>query len=154
MDQRGKTATENEQEGARLFLSMQHPTTRRWAILEDDGTSAWLYVTGPDTLKPVGDCFVYSARPPAAEVPKDWFRGSPPPITTVYASPTAYRPDLPLGQVAVTWAADGRAAAVFVGDEPVAFLIVGQLLGYSRAVATDGPWGHPWDEGQFERYFG
>ena len=38
-----------------LFIDAQHSLSRRFAILEDNGTSAWLYLTEPDTEKPSAD---------------------------------------------------------------------------------------------------
>src|SRR6188474_2441390 len=42
------------------FESEQHPMSRRWAVVEDDGKVAWLYLTAPDSLKPVATCFLYN----------------------------------------------------------------------------------------------
>lgn len=38
-----------------IFLSEQNEVSKRWAILEDDGESAWLYVTERENEKPVAD---------------------------------------------------------------------------------------------------
>ncbi len=42
-----------------LFLEHQHPASRRLAVLEDDGTSVWLYLTEPDSRRPAADAWVY-----------------------------------------------------------------------------------------------
>jgi hypothetical protein len=140
-------------ENERPFHSVQHPVTRRWAVLEDNGTAAWLYVTEPDVPKPVADCFVYNCQPPADELPKSWDRAGPPPITTRYASDSAYRPGVSADRVRVGWTERGDAVTALVDDEPVAFLVVGEPRGYSRAIAVDGPYGHPWDEARFAACF-
>ena len=38
-----------------LFLEERHPVSCRVAVLEDDGTSAWLYLTDPGSGKPAAD---------------------------------------------------------------------------------------------------
>jgi hypothetical protein len=132
---------------------VQHPTTKRWAILDDDGTSAWLTVTEPDVPRPVGDCFVYNCRMPEANLPSSQDRSGPPPITTRFASELAHRPNVSSERVRVAWTARGDAAVVLLDDEPVALLVVGEKNGYSRGIAVDGPYGHPWDEARFEEVF-
>src|SRR3954447_26335589 len=101
----------------RPFLSLQHPTTKRWAVFEDDGTSAWLTVTEPDVPKPVGDCFVYNCHPPAAGLPASPDRTRPPPITTRFASGTAHRPGVTTDRVRLAWTRSGSAAAVLLDGE-------------------------------------
>ena len=72
-----------------LFLEHKHPASRRLAVLEDDGTSAWLYMTEPDSRKPVADAWIYNrvAAPPADAIKS--YRGGPPPAVQGYASEVA-----------------------------------------------------------------
>jgi hypothetical protein len=133
----------------RPLLTLQHPTTRRWAVFEDDGTSGWLLVTEPDVPKPVGDCFVYNCRRPAKELPRSWDGSGQPPITKPFASATAHWPGGSLDRIRLTWTRGGSAAVVLMDDEPVAFLVVGEERGYSRGIAVDGPYGHPWSDERF-----
>lgn len=137
----------------RPFHSLQHPTTGRWAIFEDDGTSAWLLVTEPHVPKPIGDCFVYNCHPPPEQLPKSLSRSGPPPITARFASGAAHRPGVSADRVELTWTRSGSAAVVLLDREPVAFLVVGEKRGYSRGIAIDGPYGHPWDEARFVEVF-
>lgn len=48
------------------FHSEQHPGSRRWVVFEDDGTSAWLYLTAPDEMRPAADCWLYNRVPAPA----------------------------------------------------------------------------------------
>jgi hypothetical protein len=137
----------------RPFNSVQHPATKRWAVFEDDGRSAWLYITEPDRARPVADCFVYNCQPPADELPPTWDRASPPPITTVYASPSAFHPNVSPDQVRVGWNTKGDAAVVMIDGKAVALLVAGESRGYSKAITVDGPYGHPWDERRFVEQF-
>ncbi len=47
-----------------LFLQVQHPESLRYAILEDNGTSAWLYLTEPCKPGPAADAWVYNRVEP------------------------------------------------------------------------------------------
>jgi len=142
-----------DQTDARPFHSLQHETTKRWAVLEDNGTSAWLYITEPDTPKPVADCFVYNCRPAEAELPTTVDRKGPPPITAKFASSSACRADVSQDRIQLVWASSGKAAAVLLDSIPIAFIVVGEKLGHSRAIAVEGPYGHPWNEARFAEAF-
>jgi hypothetical protein len=151
-DADGKSGTA-EQAGERPFHSLQHATTKRWAILEDNGTSAWLYITEPDTTTPVADCFVYSCGPPEADLPATWDRKSPPPITAKFASSSVCRPDVSQDRIQLVWTSSGNAAAVLLDSIPIAFIVVGEKQGHSRAIAVDGAYGRPWNEARFAEAF-
>lgn len=139
--------------GERPFITVQHPFNRRWAVLEDDGVGAWLYITEPDTPDPVADCLVYSCVAPVQEIPPDWDRKSPPPLTIAHASERAWQPDAANAPIRVAWASNGRAALVLMDGEPVAFLPVGEKQGFTKSVSQPGPYGFPWDDEQFEALF-
>jgi hypothetical protein len=137
-----------------LFLEHKHPGSRRLAVLEDDGTSAWLYISEPDTRKPIGDAWVYNriAAPPAEAIKS--YRGGPPPAAQGYASEGALCEDPSSNEWSFVWSPDGESVAVAKDGEPVAFIIGGQKGGYSRELVKDGPWGHPWSEKLFRSKFG
>ena len=136
-----------------LFLSAQHSQSKRWAILEDDGTSAWFYITAPDSEEPVADGFVYNRIPPIApEKLQDYLNG-PPPVTTQYAGPAAYQPHPKQEQFEIIWADDGESAAVLMDGSAIVFIIQGQNHGYSRNLAADGPFGHTWNQKLFDQKF-
>jgi hypothetical protein len=137
----------------RPFHSLQHPTTKRWAILEDDGVSAWLYVSEPNVPKPIGDCFVYNCQPPQTKLPESQDRSGPPPIIGKFASSRAALADEFARSLRLSWTRSGNAAAVWLDHEPIAFLEVGQKRGVSRGIGTVGPYGHPWDESRFAELF-
>jgi len=126
-----------------LFLSAQEPTSGRWAILEDDGTSAWLYVTEPDSRKPVADCLVYSRVAPVSDAELKAHRGGPPPISARFSSAEAVV-DAPSGAaIELTWTPDGRAAVVTINSELWAKVVVAEGRGSSRAISRSGPFGDP-----------
>jgi len=53
-----------------LFINSQHPVSHRLAVLEDDGTSAWLYLTEANSQKPFADAWIYNriAAPSTKEI--------------------------------------------------------------------------------------
>ena len=101
----------------RPFLTLQHPFNRRWAIVEDDGVGAWLYVTEPDQPAPVADCFIYSCVEPVDTIPANWDRSSPPPLTKHFATERAWQPDAASAAIRVAWTSNGNAAVVLMKRE-------------------------------------
>ena len=137
-----------------LFLEDEHPASGRFAILEDDGTSAWLYVTEPGSRKPAADAWVYNRiAPPTAEAIQS-YRGGPPPAAQSYASETALCEDPSAHEWSFVWSSDGEAVAVLKDGQPVACIVLGQKGGYSRELLKDGRWGHPWSATLFRQKFG
>jgi len=137
----------------RPFLTVQHPFSLRWAILEDDGVGAWLYITEPDQPVPIADCLVYSCIEPVEAIPGEWDRKSPPPLTRDFASERAWQPDATSARIRLAWSSNGRGAVVVMDDEPVAFLTVGARRGCSKSIARSGRYGNSWDEALFESVF-
>lgn len=66
-----------------LFLTEENTLSGRQAVFEDNGKSAWLYLTGRGSEKPAADAWVYNriAAPRPEEV--ESFRPSPPPCHSV-----------------------------------------------------------------------
>ncbi|MFN0019609.1 MAG: hypothetical protein ACKVP0_15220 [Pirellulaceae bacterium] len=137
-----------------LFLEHENRESGLLAVLEDNGTSAWLYISEADSRKPMGDAWVYNriAAPPAEAIKS--YRGGPPPAAQGYAIADALCEDPSSHEWSFLWSADGESVAVAKDGEPVAFIIAGQKGGYSRELVKDGPWGHPWSEKLFRSKFG
>lgn len=137
-----------------LFLELEHRESGRLAVLEDDGTCAWLYISEADSRKPIGDAWVYNriAAPPTEAIKS--YRGKPPPVAQGYASETALCENPRSHEWSFVWSPDGESVAVAKDGEPAAFIIGGEEGGYSRELVKDGPWGHPWSEKLFRLKFG
>jgi hypothetical protein len=135
------------------FLSEQHPVSRRWAFFEDDGQSAWLYLTEPDRTDIAGDCWIYNRipAPDASEIAA--FRPGPPPAACGFAGPEALVHDPEVSRIRLQWAEDGGAVALLVDGKPMGFLAAGESRGTSRNLARTGPWGNTWDQARYERFF-
>ena len=137
----------------RPFVTIQHPISKRWAFLEDDGMSAWLYITESADPVPIASCLIYSCLEPVPSVPADWKRGVPPPLTHDYATDRALQLNAEQAKLQLGWETNGRAVVVLMDDEPVAFMLVEEKRGYSKSVLRSGPYGEPWDDDLFEETF-
>ena len=124
------------------FISEQHPLSRRHAILEDDGTSAWLYLTAPDEPRPVADVFVYNRHAPADCV-KDAAGSAPPPIVKAFAAPEAVVSAPERSAWRFRWSADGESVALQRDGVAVALIPSGRRRGFTSAVVAECPWGAP-----------
>jgi len=135
------------------FLESQHSLSRRFAVFEDDGTSAWLYLTEPDMRKPVADAWVYNRilAPPTKEIQS--YRGGPPPAAIGYASERALCHRPADHEWHFIWSPDGESVAIEKDGVPVACIVAAQKPGYSRELIKNGPWGNTWSEELFERTF-
>jgi hypothetical protein len=136
------------------FRSEQHPGSRRWAILEDDGRSAWLYLSEPGTPKPIADSWIYNRvrliEP--AQLPE--FRGGPPPAAKEVASEECLLTDPDPSHMSFVWSRDGRSVAFVLGGKALGFIVDGGNPGYSRYLLKTCSWGHPWDEKLYRNVFG
>ena len=135
-----------------LFLSQQHPTSRRWAVVEDDGTVAYLYLTEPDSTKPAADCWLYNR----VESPSTFVgsRGGPPvaPATHVRDNHPFRPPEAE--SVSFRWSADGESVAVLFDNNLMGFIAANQRRGFSSNLSKAGPLGSPIDQELYERLFG
>jgi hypothetical protein len=147
-DQREKMMTDED-----LFLETQHPSSGRLAILDDDGTSAWLYLRESGSAMPSADAWVYNRvpAPPIAAIQS--YRGRPPPAAQGYASESALCPEPAKHEWSFLWSSDGQSIAVCKDGVPVACIVAEKKGGYSRELIQDGPWGHPWSDEIFDATF-
>lgn len=136
-----------------LFMDSHHPSSNRFAIFEDDGTSAWLYLTEPGNLTLASDAWIYNRieAPPASKIKS--YRGGPPPAAIGYASETALCKLPQAHDWQIIWAFDGQSVALTKDGIPVGCIISDLKTSYSRELIKDGPWGKPWSVRVFESYF-
>ncbi len=136
-----------------IFVSEQHPVSRRWAIFEDDGVSGWLYLTEPDSSKPIADCWIYNriAAPPSSEIKK--YRGGPPPASSEFAGSEALIDDANQSDMKFVWSQGGESVAFLMNGKAVGFIVTGVRQGFSRKLKKTGPWGHAWDPRRYKSAF-
>ena len=134
-----------------LFISWYNETSRRHAILSDDGTTAWLYLHNPtqDTVQtgPVEiACFVYNRIEPIIETEVQQYRPSPPPITKRYASQSAVCRQPDTHDWTIVWSNDGESAVLKKDGIPWCFIELATKRKRSKGIEIEGPWGAPWSE--------
>ena len=135
-----------------LFISEQHPVSRRWAVVEDDGRVAWLYLTEPDTRKSVADCWLYNRVETPAQF--DSVRRRPPVVPQTHAEAGATLQPPGRERVHLRWSPDGESVAVLIDGELIGFVARGQRRGFSRYIRVSGPFGSVLDTDLFQREFG
>ena len=136
-----------------VFLSEQNPVSRRWAVLEDDGLSAWLYLTEPNSEKPASDCWIYNRvlNPEPAE--SYLSRGVAPPAPSEYVRNSALLASPEASSFRLVWSEDGESVALFDSSILMGFIAGGYGQGFSRNLKKAGAWGSPLDEGVYESVF-
>lgn len=121
----------------------------RRAIFEDDGTSGWLYLTGPNDAKPVSDVWVHNRieAPPTSEIAS--YRGGPPPAAIGYADDTAMCQAVESHSWSLDWHQDGNAVSLSRDQIPVALVVAEERNGWSKNLLRDGPWGKVWSDNAY-----
>jgi hypothetical protein len=136
-----------------LFIDEQNLQSHRFAVLEDDGTSAWLYLTERNSQKPIADVWVYNRIPTPPTKDIQSYRGGPPPAASGYASDLALCLTPTSHEWTLLWSADGESVAVTKDGVPVACIVAGQERGCSRELLMDGPWGNTWSDELYTEVF-
>lgn len=137
-----------------LFISWYNETSRRHAILSDDGITAWLYLHTPtqDSVQSGAveiACFVYNRIEPINETEIEQYRPSPPPITKKYASHTAVCHQPITHDWTLLWSSNGESAVLKKDGAPWSLIDFASKKSHSKGIEMKGPWGHPWSEETF-----
>ncbi|MFN3150852.1 hypothetical protein [Bremerella sp.] len=132
------------------MLESLNEESHRVAVFEDDGTSAWLYLSAPNDRKPVADVWVHNRieAPPSSEIKS--YRGGPPPAAAGYTEDSSICLDPTNHCWSFAWDPKGEAVALYCDGHPVAMLVASDRRGWSRNLRRDGPWGNVWSD---SRYF-
>ncbi|HLW67198.1 MAG TPA: hypothetical protein VKS79_17930 [Gemmataceae bacterium] len=139
-------------------LAEFHNLSRRHCWIDDDGCSAWLYLTEPAadsaTSAPIAaDAFVFNHGNPIDPERVQEYRGTQPPLCVGFASTEAICSAPGKFSWSLLWSDDGESVAVLRDDAPLAFILNGEKRGYSKAIEKVGPYGNPWSKELFERTF-
>lgn len=136
------------------FFDDQHSGSKRFAVLEDDGVSAWLYLTASTAAKPVSDVWVYNRieAPMASEISS--FRGGPPPAPQGFAGNKSQITTPRECTWSFRWTDDGESVALFADGQVIAYLRSSESRGYSINLLKPGPWGNTFDDEDYSRTFG
>jgi hypothetical protein len=135
------------------YLSFVSNASGRHATLEDDGYSAWLYLTSQSKYEVIATCFVYSR----VELPEHrvtpFGTSAPPLLIRQHATSVAVQPNVPAESLRLEFSPDGNSAVVFLRGDPWAFITYDQKHGYSKSLSVAGPFGYPWDEQLYHEHF-
>jgi hypothetical protein len=131
----------------------QHESSGRTAVFEDDGISAWLYLTKGGTPDIAGDCWLYNRvpAPPPSEI--DNYRDGPPPAFEGFTTDDDVYTEPALPAIEFVWSKTGNDVAAKVNGIILGFVSSSLSSGYSRRLLKDGPWGRVWNERIFEALF-
>src|SRR5580700_6818277 len=94
------------------FLTERHPVSQRLATFDDDGTSAWLYLSGVGEDRPEADAWVYNRVPAPERDQLEQYRGGPPPAARGYVGNDALCEEPQQFTWSLQWSTDGHAVAV------------------------------------------
>lgn len=135
------------------YLSFVSNASGRHATLEDDGYSAWLYLTSQSKHKVIATAFVYSR----VELPEFRIaplgRSGPPLLLRQFATSVAVQQSVTEESLRIEFSADGNSALLILRGEPWALVIYDQKHGYSKSLSVAGPFGYPWDEQIYHEHF-
>src|SRR5579872_4950990 len=134
-------------------IERTHPLSKRTAIVEDDGSSAWLYLTRPDSLQPVCDCWIYNRISPPDPGKIDLYRGGPPPACIGFADANDVYATAEGPTIHLVWSASGEDVAVFVDGIVLAFASAQLSSGYAKLLLRSGPWGRTWNQTMYDVLF-
>ena len=109
------------------FLSEQHSVSHRWAVFEDDGLSAWLYLTEPNSEKPIADCWIYNRVSDIEPTENYLSRGVAPPATLEFIRDDALTIVSETSSLRFVWSGDGESVALFDGDVLLGFIVSSAL---------------------------
>jgi hypothetical protein len=135
------------------YLSFQSKASGRHATLEEDGYSAWLYLTSQSEYEVVADCFVYSRVQLPDHLVAPVGKNGPPLLIRQQATSIAVQRVVPAESLRLEFSSDGNSAIVLLRGEPWAFVTYDQKHGYSKSLSVAGPFGYPWDEQLYHEHF-
>jgi hypothetical protein len=138
-------------------MSSYNEATKRHAVLEDDGLTAWLYLHGPSddpgrTAAVERACFVYSREAPIDARDVESYRPKPPPIAKDYATEAALTEEPAAHRWAIEWSTGGQAVLLRKDGQPWCLVEVNGASrhGHCKGIKVEGPWGSPWDQQRFD----
>ena len=130
------------------------PDSKKLAIFEDNGTSAWLYLASAANHEVEKDAFVYSPQPPRSELNRAGMKEGEPPILVIdYASDAAVVLVEDETALSIVWSDNGKTPAVVYHADVLAAIYEDDDQGYSKALSKPCGFGKPWSQEKFEKHF-
>lgn len=139
---------------AEIFLEQKNEVSGRFAVVEENGTSAWLYLTPTNGEGIERDAFVFSPIEPAEKLNIDEIKnGDTPILTKSVASEEAVIPNVGESDLSFKWSKDGHSVAILYKNRPLAFIKSKEKSSYSKALSKESFFGKPWDQNVYHETF-
>lgn len=139
---------------AEIFIEQRNHTSGRFAIIEENGTSAWLYLTPTSGRGIDRDAFIYSPIEPADKLNiEDIKNGDTPILTKSIASESAVITSIGEAELSFKWSQDGHSVAVVYKNDVIAFISGTEKNSYSKALLKESFFGKPWDQNVYQATF-
>ena len=135
-----------------IFISLQNLISKRWAVFEDDGISAWLYLTEPNSEKPIADCWIYNRIPISPTEDMGKFEIPLPAISSVTDNDAVYH-SIDKEKLSFLWSKNGESVSLFYANVSLGFIHEANQRGYSYHLIEDCTWGNVFDYRLFRRTF-
>jgi hypothetical protein len=139
---------------AEILIKSQNAVSGRYAVIEDNGSSCWLYLSDISSEGIAKDAFVYSPIKPQEKLNIEEIKsGEAPVLTNSFASESAVliNPDETL--LTIMWSNDGHSVSVKYANNPLAFVQGIKLGGYSKSLSKDGAFGQKWNQTEYDATF-
>jgi hypothetical protein len=138
-----------------IFFESESPDSKKLAIFEDNGSSAWLYLASARNHEVESDVFVYSPVEPDAELDRASIKqGNAPKLCLEYASGSAVFSPEDENDLSVLWSSNSKSVAILYRDEVLAAIYEGEKRGYSKALSKKCGFGKPWSDEKFAQHIG
>ncbi|WP_420589495.1 hypothetical protein [Bacterioplanoides sp.] len=138
-----------------LFLHSYNENSKRFAILDEQGDVAFLYLSEIGKQRPERDSVAYMLTEPQKGI--DWQllanEGLPPQISKELASKSAVISLTKESDLSFHWSNDGHAVALLYKKDPITFVTINDKLGYSKAVIKDIGLANAWNQAKYESIF-
>ena len=137
-----------------IVFESENPDSKKLAIFEDTGSSAWLYLASSANHEVEKDAFVYSPRAPRSELNRfGMAEGEPPILIVEYASIDAVLSIEDENDLSIVWSDNGKSVALFHNADVRAAIYEDDDQGYSKALSKRCGFGKPWSDEKFEKFF-
>ena len=138
-----------------IFINSYNNLSDRFAILDEQDESAVLYLSEKGSQKPIKDAFAYMRIEPIdIDSWKNRMRaGEPPVLHKKLASKQAVILMTKESDFSFTWSNDGNSVFLRYLNKPIAFVSIGETLGFSKSVVKDSPIVNQWNEELFSSLF-
>jgi len=139
---------------AELFKDECHPVSGRCVILEDNGNSAWLYLTPKSGEGIEKVAFAYSPIEPTDELNKEEIaKGNPPVLYKKLASLDAVIDSAKEVDFTFKWSSNGESITLLYKDKPIAMIHEEYQRGFSIALSEQSGFGEPWNQKVYSSEF-